>query len=305
MRCFFIRRLDLDNRRYPSYARTRFSVTGFVFSLLIALSACGTAPQDSDPPVSERPVIHEFSGPSSTTSGSISISFSASDDKGVTGWLINLSSALPALSDPNWVTFTPNNYSLPGPGTYTLYGWVKDGDRNISDSKNFTVVYSMPPDIEKPIITTFTGPSTTPSAEISITLYGSDNVGITHWLVNEVSDRPAVNDPGWSVTKPSTYTLAGEGAYTLYAWAQDAAGNISDSRSLFVTFEIPLLSTYSAIGESTSPAAVAIGDVNNDGLNDIVATNEDFVLVFTQKSTGGYNPPASYLHPKRSRRCGD
>lgn len=207
---------------------------------------------------------------------------------------------MPALSDPNWVAFTPNNYSLPDPGTYRLYGWVKDGDRNISDSKNFTVVYSMPPDIEKPVITTFTGPSTAPSAEISITLYGSDNIGITHWLVNEFSVIPAVDDPGWSMTKPNTYTFANEGAHTLYAWAKDAAGNISDSRSLFVTFTIPLLSTYFAIGETTSPAAVAIGDVNNDGLNDIVATNEDYLLVFTQKSTGGYNSPASYPHPKRS-----
>jgi len=67
-----------------------------------------------------------------------------------------------------------------------------------------------------------------------------------------------------------------------------------------VTYTIPLLSTYVAIGETTSPAAVAIGDVNNDGLNDIVATNEDFLLVFTQKSTGGYDSPVPYTHPKRS-----
>jgi len=288
----------MDHRKYPSYSRTRASVTGLAFSLLGLLSACGL--DHSVDPANSRPVIQEFSGPSNTTSGSISISFSASDDKGVTGWLINLSAATPALSDSNWLPYAPDNYALPGPGTYTVYGWVKDGDGNISGSRNFTVVYSSPPDTEKPTITTFTGPSNTPTAEISITLYGSDNVGITHWLVNELPDLPAVDDPGWSMTRPNTYTFADEGPHTVYAWAKDAAGNVSDYRSLFVTYTIPILSAYVAIGESTSPAAVAIGDVNNDGLNDIVATNEDYVLVFTQKSTGGYNSPAVYPHPRRS-----
>ena len=288
----------MNNRKYPSCSRTLPLVIGSVFSLLILLSACDTAPQDSDPPVNERPVILEFSGPSDTTSGWVSITFSASDDKGVTGWLINLSPAIPALSDPNWVTDKPQYYGLPGPGTYRLYGWVKDGDGAISDSKDFTVVYSIPPDIEKPVIWTFTGPSTTPTEEISIRITGSDNIGITHWLVNELSDIPAVNDPGWSITKPNTYTFAHEGAHTLYAWAKDAAGNISDSKSLFVTFEIPILAPYVAIGESTSPAAVAIGDVNNDGLNDIVAINEDVLLVFTQERTGGYDAPGSLSPPE-------
>jgi len=264
------------------------------------LSACEPAPRDLDPPVNEKPVIHEFSGPSETTSGWISITFSASDDKGVTGWLINLSPAVPALSDPNWVANKPEYYGLPGPGTYRLYGWVKDGDGTISDSKDFTVVYSIPPDTEKPVIWTFTGPSHTTTEEISIRITGSDNIGITHWLVNELSDIPAVSDPNWSMTNPNTYTFAHEGAHTLYAWAKDAAGNISDSRSLSVTFEIPILSPYVAIGESTSPAAVAIGDVNNDRLNDIVATNEDYLLVFTQKREGGYDAPVLYPHPKRS-----
>jgi hypothetical protein len=40
--------------------------------------------------------------------------------------------------------------------------------------------------------------------------------------------------------------------------------------------------------------------VNNDGLNDIVATNEDNLLVFTQNKAGGYDSPASYPHPRRS-----
>jgi len=288
-------RIDMNSREYPSVSWTRASVNGFAYSLLVILSACGL-----NPPVDEKPIIHEFSGPSSTTSESISITFSASDNKGVTGWLINLSPAIPALSDPSWVASAPEYYILPGPGTFRLYGWVKDGDGNISDSKDFTVVYSIPPDTEKPIIWSFIGPSHTPTAEISIIIQGVDNIGITHWLVNELPNIPALNDPGWSMTKPTTYTFADEGAHTLYAWAKDAAGNVSDSKSLFVTFEIPILSPYIAIGESTSPAAVAIGDVNNDGLNDIVATNEDYLLVFTQNKAGGYDSPVSYPHPRRS-----
>ena len=288
----------MDRRKYPSYSRTRVSATGLAFSLLVLLSACGFDPPAN--PVNEKPVINEFSGPSNTTTGSISITFTASDDKGVTGWLINLCPDIPDLFDLNWVANAPEQYILPGPGTFRLYGWVKDIEGSISDSKDFTVVYPMGPDVEKPIIWTFTGPSITPTAEISIRVTGLDNIGITHWLVNESSDLPAVEDPAWSVTKPDTYTFASEGAYTLYAWAKDAAGNISDSRSLFVTFEVPILSTYFAIGESTSPSAVAIGDVNNDGLNDIVATNEEALLVFTQSRAGGYDAPVFYPHPQRS-----
>src|SRR4030067_2477356 len=165
---------EFANRKYPSYSWTQASVNGFVISLLIMLSACEPAPRDLDPPVNEKPVIHEFSGPSETTSGWISITFSASDDKGVTGWLINLSPAVPALSDPNWVANKPEYYGLPGPGTYRLYGWVKDGGGNISGSKDFTGVYSIPPDTEKPVIWTFTGPSHTTTEVISIRITGSD-----------------------------------------------------------------------------------------------------------------------------------
>ncbi|MDP2971222.1 MAG: OmpA family protein, partial [Deltaproteobacteria bacterium] len=43
----------------------------------------------------------------------------------------------------------------------------------------------------------------------------------------------------WSTFAPSDYTFATEGTKTLYAWAKDAAGNVSTSLSANVTLTLP------------------------------------------------------------------
>ncbi len=83
-------------------------------------------------------------------------------------------------------------------------------------------------DTTKPTVATFT--VTTPSASLNIpitTFTASDNIKVAGYLITRSSTPPASGDPGWAVTKPTTYTVASDGSYKLYPWAKDAAGNVS------------------------------------------------------------------------------
>jgi len=65
---------------------------------------------------------------------------------------------------------------------------------------------------------------------------------------------------------------------------------------------------YTAIPTGSSPDAVAIGDVNNDGLNDVVVGNgfyfdneNDYrILVYLQNNSGTLNLPVKYLYSSAS-----
>jgi uncharacterized delta-60 repeat protein len=88
---------------------------------------------------------------------------------------------------------------------------------------------TIPGDDFDPVITSFTVTSNNPTAYEVVSLNVQGNSSVTSWLVNENPAVPSANDPGWSSTKPVQYTLlSGYGAYTLYAWAKNSAGNISD-----------------------------------------------------------------------------
>lgn len=83
-------------------------------------------------------------------------------------------------------------------------------------------------DFINPVVTSFTVPLSSLSYTISILAFtATDNVGITGYLITESNIPPLPSDPGWNVLPPATYTVATEGAKTLYPWAKDAAGNVS------------------------------------------------------------------------------
>ena len=91
-------------------------------------------------------------------------------------------------------------------------------------------------DATLPTVTAFTIPSTSTSLNVPISSFtASDNVGVTGYLVNQSSTKPSASATGWSATAPTSYTAGAAGAITLYAWAKDAAGNVSNSRSAAVT----------------------------------------------------------------------
>jgi len=84
-----------------------------------------------------------------------------------------------------------------------------------------------PPDTTPPSTPTFTLPPTSDSLTVPITtLTATDNVGVTGYYLSESATPPTV-ESSWST--PTTFHVGGEGTRTVYAWARDAAGNISET----------------------------------------------------------------------------
>ncbi|MCP4136320.1 MAG: choice-of-anchor D domain-containing protein, partial [bacterium] len=127
-------------------------------------------------------------------------------------------------------------------------------------------------DVNVPIITQFQLTSANPSSsqDITFNLTGSDNVAITSWMVNESATPPSASDPAWVATKPTAYTLSnGYGTKNVYAWAKDAAGNVSivNSNSHFsVQYAniIPAITEFLLMSMPSQSEDIAIGLRDNN-----------------------------------------
>lgn len=88
------------------------------------------------------------------------------------------------------------------------------------------------PDIDGPIITAFVISSTVNSLTISVdTFTVSDEGQVVGYLITETADVPSADDPNWNGTVPTEFSVSFVGSKTLYAWAKDDSGNISEGFS--------------------------------------------------------------------------
>jgi hypothetical protein len=100
-------------------------------------------------------------------------------------------------------------------------------------------------------VSTFSLPATATSLTVAVSSFtATDNVGVSGYLITESATPPSASAIGWSITVPSSYTFSASGPMTAYAWARDAAGNVSASRSASVT-NTRILKFFS---QSTNPA---------------------------------------------------
>ena len=199
---------------------------------------CIYSKQDNQPDITV-PYITDFNIPSTASTLVVPInSFIAADNEGVTGYLLTESALAPLADDAGWSASAPTTYTFADEGTKTLYAWVKDEAGNVSESKSAQVNISIP-DVEKPVITDFNIPSTVSTLIVPINSFiATDNKGVTDYLLTETAIAPLADDAGWSGSVPTTYTFADEGTKTLYAWAKDDAGNVSESLSAQVTITL-------------------------------------------------------------------
>lgn len=171
------------------------------------------------------PVISKFSVPSTSNSLTVTISsFTATDDNAVTGYKVTETSTVPGAGDSGWTPTAPTSYIFSSPGSKTLYAWAKDAAGNVSAS--YPAMTSI--DIAPPVVAAFSVPSSSTSLTIPVNSFtASDNVAVTGYKINEISTVPGIGDSGWTASPPTSYTFSTYGSKTLYAWAKDAAGNVS------------------------------------------------------------------------------
>ena len=165
--------------------------------------------------------------PSTSTSLSVPVNtFTATDNVGVTGFLITESSTPPLTGEAGWTSSAPATYTAANDGSHKLYPWAKDAAGNVSAV--FATPRTVVIDTTVPTVSGFTMPATSASLAVPVTTFTAiDNVGVTGYLITESSTPPLPGAAGWTSTVPATYTAAAAGSQTVYPWAKDAVGNVS------------------------------------------------------------------------------
>ena len=91
-------------------------------------------------------------------------------------------------------------------------------------------------DTTAPTVTAFSMPATATSLTVSVLSFtATDNVGVTGYMITESATPPAANATGWTASAPTSFTFSTAANKTAYAWAKDAAGNISNSLNASIT----------------------------------------------------------------------
>ncbi|HBR15330.1 MAG TPA: hypothetical protein DD723_07295 [Candidatus Omnitrophica bacterium] len=196
-------------------------------------------------------------GVASTTSATVNLTLSATDNVGVTGYFLSNSATAPLTSATGWVSVTSAasfnktvSYTLPsGAGTKTVYAWYKDTQGNISltysDSITLITIETTLPTIA---IISPTSSSTYSTTQNTISLSGtaSNNAGVTgvSWTNSKGGSGTATGTTSWSIANISL--VAGDNVITVTA--KDAANN-SSTDTLTVT-----KTTTAASSNQTTPS---------------------------------------------------
>jgi hypothetical protein len=209
------------------------------------------------------PSVTAFSVPATATTLTVAIStFTASDNVGVTGYLVNQAATTPSATATGWSSTAQSSYTFTTAGTKTLYGWAKDAVGNVSASRSASVTITLSDTI--PPVVSISAPTSgaTFSGTITVSASASDNVGIAgvQFLLDGVAlgseDIASPYSIFWSTTQSSN------GTHTLSARARDGAGNQTTSAGVSVTVNnsVPPAGTYTLWSNSVVPAIITADD---------------------------------------------
>ncbi|WP_236019029.1 Ig-like domain-containing protein [Geomonas propionica] len=231
-----------------------------------------------------KPVVSAgFAATTPSLSKTITVSgFAATDNTGVTGYIITTSSTAPLAGAAGWTGTAPTSYTVATDGSYTLYPWAKDAAGNVS------LVYGAPVavfvDSTKPVVTAGFA-ATTPSLSRTITVSGfaaTDANGVTGYMITTSATAPLAGAAGWLGTAPTNYTVASDGSFTLYPWAKDTYGNVS---AVYGTPVAVVVDTVKPTVSSTVPVNGATGTNLNGAVTLNFSENINCTTVTTSTVT--------------------
>jgi hypothetical protein len=167
-------------------------------------------------------------------------------------------------------------------------------------------------DTTPPTVSSFTIPLTSASLTVSITAFtATDSVGVTGYKLTETTTKPLATATGWTAAAPASYTFATAGAKTLYAWAKDAAGNVSNSLSAGTTVTLPPAAdktlptvtafTVPASSNSMTVPVTAFAATDNVGVVGFMIT-ESFMKPAVSAAGWSATAPANYTCSKSGAR---
>ena len=165
-------------------------------------------------------------------STTVTLTLSATDDVGVTGYYISENSTIPSASDLGWTSIPPTtsysasiSYTLSNSdGNKAIYVWYKDDSGNVSSTASDSIALDTTPPIVTITSPTSNDTYTTTNSKIKIGGSATDSTsGINEitWSNNFGIGGTANGTTGWSILRISL--LIGENTITVTA--TDNAGN--------------------------------------------------------------------------------
>jgi predicted CxxxxCH...CXXCH cytochrome family protein len=113
--------------------------------------------------------------------------FSATDNVGVTGYVITESAVAPGAGDAGWLASAPTTYTVGSYNTYTLYAWTKDAEGNVSSSLSSTATISNCVEAGTVSVSISPDPGAgdiTGATTVSAVLGGGASNGMVRWSVD-------------------------------------------------------------------------------------------------------------------------
>ncbi len=169
--------------------------------------------------------------------------------------LINISTSGSAPTDSDgdgmsdaWETSTFGGLSQTDSGDYD-----SDGYTNIEEYLFYLGDYSGGSDTTPPTIAAFTMPSTASSLAVDVSSFtATDDTAVTGYCITTTNSSAGCS---WSGSAPTTATASGAGSVTWYAWARDAALNVSNASTASTII------TFPNIGLSSVSTGVLVGNM--------------------------------------------
>lgn len=214
------------------------------------------------------PLISAFTIPATSSSLTVAISTFTASDTGGTGVSSYCLTETITSTSCVWGSVANTSFHFATAGTKTLYAWAQDAAGNISISSTASTTITLT-DTIAPTITAFLLPTTSTAFTVTISSFtATDDTAVTSYCVLETSSLAACT---WGAA-PTSHTFTMAGPQNLYAWAMDAAGNISTMATSSVNILTYQWTTQlgSGLTKNTGIASDSLGNIFIGGTTNVV-----------------------------------